>query len=136
MIYMLDTNICIYALNRAEGSDRILRRMSARVYGEIVLSAVTIAELRYGMANSAFPKDNMQRLNEFLEIVHPLDFPVEATGQFAAIRHSLKTKGKAIGPYDLLIAAHARHLEAVLVTNDVREFSAVTGLKLQNWLSD
>lgn len=87
------------------------------------------------MANSKFAKDNTLRLNEFLEIVHPLDFPVEATGQFAAIRLSLKTKGKTIGPYDLLIAAHARHMGAVLVTNDVREFSAVPGLKLQNWLS-
>ena len=133
MIWMLDTNIMIYFINRKPGFERVARRISGRSPGEVRLSAITLAELRYGMNRSAFPKENHAALDAMLHLVETDDFPAGAALDFGEIRKHLEDTGKSIGPYDLLIAAHARHIGAMLVTNNEREFRRVPKLSLENW---
>ena len=134
MIWMLDTNILVYFASRKPGYERIARRMSGRSPGEVRMSAITLAELRFGIENGEFRKENEAVLNELLGIIQADDFPIGAADDFGKIRSALVSEGKPIGPYDLLIAAHARHVGAVLVTNNEREFRRVPRLPVQNWL--
>ena len=134
MIWMLDTNILVYFMNRKSGFEKIARRMSGRSPGEVRSSAITLAELRFGIERGEFRAENEATLDGLLEFLQIDDFPAAAAGDFGEIKTALLTGGKPIGPYDLLIAAHARHVGAVLVTNNEREFRRVPGLKVQNWL--
>lgn len=134
MIWMLDTDILVYFINRKPGFERIARRMSGRSPGEVRLSAITLAELRFGIENGEFRSENEKSLTGLLEFLQVDDFPTAAAQDFGEIKAALLSRGKPAGPYDLLIAAHARHLGAVLVTNNEREFRRVPGLSVQNWL--
>jgi tRNA(fMet)-specific endonuclease VapC len=134
MIWMLDTDILIYFVNRKPGFDRIARRMSGRSPGEVRLSAITLAELRFGIENGKFRSENEKILTGLLELLQVDDFPGGAARDFGQIKTALLSGGKPIGPYDLLVAAHARHIGAMLVTNNEREFRRVPGLSVQNWL--
>ncbi len=134
MIWMLDTDILVHFVNRRPGYESIGRRMSGRSPGEIRISAITLAELRFGIEQSLFRTENQAKLEELLEILQTDDFPAGAAKDFGQIKRSLLAGGKSIGAYDLLIAAHARYLRAVMVTNNEREFSRVPGLTVQNWL--
>ena len=134
MIWMLDTNILVYFTNRKPGFEKIARRMSGRTPGEVRLSAITLAELRFGIARGEFRAQNEAALDGLLEFLQVDDFPAGAAGDFGEIKATLLLGGKPIGPYDLLIAAHARHIKAVLVTNNEREFRRVPGLSVQNWV--
>ncbi len=134
MIWMLDTNILVYFTNRQPGFEKIARRMSGRSPGEVRLSAITLAELRFGIARGEFRAENETALDGLLEFLQVDDFPAGAARDFGEIKAALVAGGKPIGPYDLLIAAHARHLKAVLVTNNEREFRRVPGLSVQNWV--
>ena len=134
MIWMLDTNILIYFMNRKPGFEKIARRMSGRSPGELRVSAITLAELRFGIQWGEFRAENDAALSGLLEFLQVDDFPAGAARDFGEIKTALLTGGKPIGPYDLLIAAHARHLGAVLVTNNEREFRRVPGLSVQSWL--
>jgi tRNA(fMet)-specific endonuclease VapC len=134
MIWMLDTDILVYFVNRKPGFDRIARRMSGRSPGEVRLSAITLAELRFGIENGEFRSQNEKILSGLLEFLQVDDFPGGAARDFGQIKTRLLSGGKPIGPYDLLVAAHARHIGAMLVTNNEREFRRVPGLSVQNWL--
>lgn len=134
MTWMFNTDTMIYLINRQPGYERIARRMSGRSPGELRLSAVTVAELRFGAVNGEFRKENEAVLDEFLDFFQLEDFPTEAAQDFAEIRTALLSKGKPIGSYDLLIASHARSLRATVVTNNEREFRRVPGLPVENWL--
>lgn len=134
MIWMLDTNILVYLTNREPGFERIARRMSGRSPGEVRMSAITLAELRYGIEKGEFRTQNKVALESLLELLQVDDFPAAAAQDFGQIKAHLLSAGKAIGPYDLLIGAHARQIDAVLVTNNEREFRRVPGLSLQNWV--
>ena len=134
MIWMLDTNILVYFTNRKPGFEKIARRMSGRSPGEVRLSAITLAELRFGIARGEFRAENEAALDGLLEFLQVDDFPAGAAHDFGEIKTALLSGGKPIGPYDLLIAAHARHIKAVLVTNNEREFRRVPGLTVQNWV--
>ncbi len=133
MIWMLDTNILLFT-NRKPGFEKIARRMSGRTPGEDRLSAITLAELEIGIARGEFRAQNEAALDGLLEFLQVDDFPAGAAGDFGEIKATLLSGGKPIGPYDLLIAAHARHVKAVLVTNNEREFRRVPGLSAQNWV--
>ena len=133
MIWMLDTNILVYLTNRKPGYERIARRMSGRSPGEVRLSAITLAELRFRIEKGEFRAQNKVALDGLLEFLQADDFPAAAAQDFGEIKIHLLSGGKTIGPYDLLIAAHARHIKAVLVTNNEREFRRVPGLSVQNW---
>ena len=134
MIWMLDTNILVYFMNGKPGFEKIARRMSGRSPGDVRSSAITLAELRVGIENGEFRAENKAALDGLLEFLQIDDFPAAAAGDFGEIKTALLSRGKPIGPYDLLIAAHASHLGAVLVTNNEREFRRVPGLGVQNWL--
>ncbi len=134
MIWMLDTNILVYFTNRKAGFEKIARRMSGRSPSEVRLSAITLAELRFGIERGEFRTDNKTAMEGLLEFLQTDDFPTGAAQDFGEIKDALLSEGKPIGPYDLLIAAHARHIGAVLVTNNEREFRCVPRLSVQNWL--
>ena len=110
------------------------RRMSGRSPGEVRLSAITLAELRFGIEKGEFRAEDGKALEGLLELLQVDDFPGRAAQDYGEIRASLERSGRKIGPNDLLIAAHARRLGAVLVTNNEREFRRVPGLTVQNWL--
>lgn len=131
---MLDTDIQVYFINRKPGFERIARRMSGRSPGEVRLSAITLAELTFGIENGEFRSEDGKTLEGLLGFLQVDDFPGSAAQDYGEIRVSLERSGRKIGPNDLLIAAHARHLGAVLVTNNEREFRRVPGLSVQNWL--
>jgi tRNA(fMet)-specific endonuclease VapC len=134
MIWMLDTDILIYFVNRKPGFERIARRMSGRSPGEVRLSAVTLAELKFGIESGELRAENTKSLTRLLDLLQADDFPSSAAQDFGEIKTALLSRGKTIGPYDLLIASHARHIGATLVTNNEREFRRVPGLSVQNWL--
>jgi len=134
VIWMLDTNTLIYFVNRGPHFDRVARRMSGKSPGELRMSAITLCELRFGIAAGARTRENEALLEELVDAVQPEDFPAAAARDFGEIKVHLSRRGRPIGPYDLLIAAHARHLGATLITNNEREFRRVPRLAVQNWL--
>lgn len=137
MLLMLDTNICIYGMKRTPDSDRILRRISGRSYGEIVISSVTASELAFGVENShpKFRGENLEKLNDWLGLFSVLDYPASAMMDYAKLKFEALKAGHKLGAYDVMIAAHAHHVGATLVTND-DNFSGMRGLKTVNWLTD
>jgi len=134
MIWLLDTDTLIHLANRRPGFERIVRRMSGRSPGELRLSAISLAELTFGIENGAFRARNRQALAGLLELLQAEDFPSAAAQDYGEIRAALAARGRPIGPYDLLIAAHARQTGATLVTNNEREFRRVPRLRVANWL--
>lgn len=131
MIYLLDTNICIYIINKRPPEVR--ERFRACRIGEIGVSVVTACELAYGVQKSASAR-NRAALEIFLAPleVYPLD--AEVLWRYAEIRTQLERCGRSIGALDTQIAAHALQLNATLVTNNLKEFERVPGLKLENWV--
>ena len=127
MIWMLDTDILVYFTNRKPGFEKIARRMSGRSPGDVRLSAITLAELRFGMGRGEFRTENKTALDGLLDFLQVDDFPAGAARDFGEIKAALLSDGKPIGPYDFLIAAHAKHIGAALVTNNEREFRRVRG---------
>ena len=129
---LLDTNICIYIIRRKP--DEVLRHFQQYHPGEIGISSITLAELQYGVAKSQAQKHNAEALSEFLISLEILPFSEAATQGYGSIRTLLERRGNIIGAMDLLIAAHAVSLDAVLVTNNVKEFERVPDLKIENWV--
>ncbi len=131
MSYLLDTNICIYTINRKPTS--LLRRIQARQPGEIAISTITVAELEYGVAHSRNPDQNRIGLLGFLFPFEILDFDQRAAAEYGPIRTSLEKKGRPIGPLDMLLAAQAKSRDFILITNNEKEFRRVEGLRVENW---
>jgi tRNA(fMet)-specific endonuclease VapC len=129
--YMLDANTCIAIIKRRP--DTIKTRLTALAVEEVGISGIVAAELWYGVAFSQKKKQNEAALKDFLDYVTKLDWPFEAGEIYGRIRADLMGKGTPIGAMDLLIAAHALFLEAVLVTGNKREFQCVSDLKIENW---
>jgi tRNA(fMet)-specific endonuclease VapC len=128
---MLDTNICIYIIKQKP--PEVLKRFLEYQVGDITISAVTLAELRYGVAKSRYRGKNAKALDEFILPLEVLPFDEDATKSYGEIRAALEKAGTPIGSMDLMIAAHAASLDMTLVTNNTREFSRVSGLKVADW---
>nr|VFJ98434.1 MAG: tRNA(fMet)-specific endonuclease VapC [Candidatus Kentron sp. H]VFJ98534.1 MAG: tRNA(fMet)-specific endonuclease VapC [Candidatus Kentron sp. H]VFK03501.1 MAG: tRNA(fMet)-specific endonuclease VapC [Candidatus Kentron sp. H] len=129
---MLDTNICIYILkNRPSG---LRDRLETSVIPAI--SSVVYAELCYGVEESLphLQESRRKQLHQFIDLLEVMDWDNTAARHYAEIRSTLKRQGTPIGNMDLLIAAHARSLDRVLVTNNIGEFTRVDGLRLENWV--
>jgi tRNA(fMet)-specific endonuclease VapC len=132
MRYLLDTNICIYLINKRPA--KILERFHRVELGDIGVSSVTVAELAYGVAKSGSDR-NRAALEGFLLPLEIADFDQMAAWKFGEIRSALERAGRPIGPYDMQIAAHTLALGCTVVTNNMREFQRVPGLKTENWAS-
>jgi len=131
MKYMLDTNICIYYINKKP--QQIKEKVHRHMLDGLCISAITLAELEHGIAKSAYPERNADELARFLSIFDVLAFDGEAATAYGKIKADLQRKGTPISPMDTLIAAHARAARLILVTNNMREFERVDGLTLENW---
>jgi len=131
MRYMLDTNICIYLINNK--SKKVLSRFKKEDLGNIVISSITLSELKFGAYNSSNVQKNLDAIAKFTTPLEVLPYSESDTDMYGKIRASLKKLGKLIGPNDTLIAAHAVSMSCILVTNNLNEFKNVNGLKLENW---
>lgn len=131
MKYMLDTNICVYLIKKKP--ENVLMNLHANMGADIAISAITLAELMYGVEASAYPERNSLALNQFLSIVDILPFDDEAAAEYGKICAALRRKGTPVGTMDMLIAAHAKSKDLIIITNNVRKFERVEGLRLENW---
>lgn len=131
MSFLLDTNICIFALNQSSpGLEARLRRAKR---SELHVSSVTVAELFYGAARSKRSTANTERVIAFVEPLRELPFDHAAAETYASLRAHLASKGKPIGPMDLLIAATALAHGLSVVTNNRKEFDRFPALRTEDW---
>jgi tRNA(fMet)-specific endonuclease VapC len=128
---MLDTDTCIYIINRRPES--VFDRLRAHRVGDIGISAITVSELRYGAEKSSRPEENHEALDSFLTPLEILAYGEAERRTYGMIRSHLERSGKPIGSMDLLIAAHAVNLGAILVTQNTREFERVPDLRIESW---
>ncbi|MGB7218793.1 MAG: type II toxin-antitoxin system VapC family toxin [Vicinamibacterales bacterium] len=128
---MLDTNICIYLIK--EQPPAVLGRFASQPVEDFGLSAITVAELEYGVTKSSRPARNREALDGFLSPLEVAPFDREASVAYGKLRTTLEKKGQPIGSMDLLIAAHALSLDVRLITHNVREFGRIPGLRIEDW---
>lgn len=131
MKILLDTDICIYVINRRIAEP--LERVRSYAPGDVGISAITYGELRFGVENSARVEENLERLERFLLPLETVPFDAEAGRWYGRVRTQLQQAGLTIGGNDLLIAAHALSLGVTLVTNNVRDFERVKRLHVERW---
>lgn len=131
-MYMLDTNICIYVLR--DRSKRL--RHKFKVTKDLCISSVTYAELCFGIENSkhSLRKSRWEQLDAFTGLLHIEALDWNVGRYYGRLRAWLKEQGNPIGNNDLFIASHAQSMGAVLVTNNVGEFSRVPDLTIENWV--
>lgn len=131
MIYLLDTNICIYIINNKP--PHVFEKFKQFQLGQLGISSITASELAFGVEKSGSQR-NKQALNKFLAPLEIFPYDEQAIWYYAELRHQLQSKGKIIGSLDMLIAAHALALKVTLVTNNIKEFKRVKGLTVENWV--
>ena len=131
MTYMLDTNICIYAIKNKP--EQVLRRLKDNLPKGLCISAITLAELEHGVEKSVNPEKNQMALIQFLASLDSLPFDDLAAAEYGNICAYLQKRGTPIGTMDMLIAGHARAEGLILATNNVREFMRVPNLGIENW---
>lgn len=130
--FMLDTNICIRVL-RDRPAD--IRQRFNNEAEALCISTITLTELLHGAAKSARPIDNRREVERLAARMDVLDFNSNAASHAGDIYANLARRGVLIGPYDILIAGHARSRGMIVVTNNIREFQQVEGLRSEDWLS-
>jgi tRNA(fMet)-specific endonuclease VapC len=129
--YLLDTDIASYIMG--DKSRNLLKKLQTVPTSAVCISAITKSEILYGVEISPRQQKDRAAFEFLLRHIEVLDYPAEAAADYGKIRAELKARGALIGPNDTLIAAHARSLGLTLVTKNMREFSRVPGLKLENW---
>jgi len=129
--YLLDTNACVDYLSGRYPS--VIARLQHTGPADLGLSTVVVAELRYGADRSARSKENHARIDVLVAEIPPVEFDLESATAYGRLRTRLEAKGMPIGPNDMLIAAQALARDLVVVTDNVREFRRVRGLKVENW---
>lgn len=131
-MYLLDTNICIYIINKSPIS--VVNKIKTFTPSQIKLSSISLGELEYGVSKSKFREKNRNALIDFVSGFDIIDFNDSDAEIFGLIRADLEKRGKVIGPYDMQIAAQALSRELILVTNNVDEFNRILNLKIENWI--
>ena len=131
MRYMLDTNICIYAIKSKP--KQVLNRLQEHDPKDLCISSITYAELAYGVEKSEAIEKNRVALALLLANIEIMNFDSLAAESYGEIRANLEKEGTPIGPLDMMIAAHAKSLAYTVVTNNIKEFKRIKGLKLENW---
>lgn len=132
MKYMLDTNICIHAIKQKPES--VLCTLKSHNPADICISTISYGELVHGVEKSANPDKNRLALSLLLANIEIMSFDAGAADHYGKIRADLERKGLMIGPLDMMIAGHARSLGYTLVSNNMKEFSRVEGLRTENWV--
>ena len=130
--YMLDTNICIFTI---KNKPQVVREAFNRYHGQLAISTVTLMELIYGAEKSAAPERNLAIVEGFAARLDVLDYDIQGAAHTAQLRAELAKAGTPIGPYDRMIAGHARARGLTLVTNNLREFQRVPGLRVEDWVA-
>jgi len=129
--FMLDTNIVIYVIKRRPIKALEIFNLHT---GQMAVSAITLSELLHGAEKSAKPEHNLRQVEDFVSRLEVLDYGIKASAHYGDIRASLEKKGQTIGVNDLHIAGHARSEGLTVVTNNMKEFKRVEGLRLENWV--
>jgi tRNA(fMet)-specific endonuclease VapC len=132
MKYLLDTNICIYLIKKKP--IEVIKKLSELNINDIGISSITLSELEYGVEKSSNPERNKIALIEFLSMIEIYDYDDKAAKEYGKIRTELEKKGIVIGSLDMLIAAHAKSRDMILVTNNEREFKRIKELLIENWV--
>ncbi|OMG69758.1 type II toxin-antitoxin system VapC family toxin [Burkholderia ubonensis] len=130
--YMLDTNMCIYLMKNQP--EQVAKRFARYYVGDVVMSAITYAELEYGVAVCANPDRERRNLAALIEDIPVSPFDVAAARAYGPVREATRERKK--DQLDKLIAAHAISLDVVLVTNNERDFASYPAVRLENWLND
>ncbi len=131
MKYLIDTNICIYIMNKRPAG--VIKKFKQFELGDVGISTITVSELQYGVAKSIHRKENQQRLEQFMAPLESLAYDEMAAKAYGDIRFQLEKYGKPIGSLDVLIAAHALSKNLILVTNNDKEFKRIKNLQVENW---
>jgi len=134
MRLMLDTNICIALIKQKPA--HVLKKFHDYRVGDICISTVTLAELRYGVAKSQFQEKNQAALDDFMLPLEIAVFDEAAANYYGVLRASLEKKGTPIGAMDLMIGSHALSQNFTVVTNNVREFNRIPKLVVVDWFND
>lgn len=130
--YLLDTNILIYTIKNRPEEVRKTFNLHA---GQMAVSTITVGELIFGAERSEKPEQNLADIEGLIARLEVLNFDSDAATHFGQIRAELYSEGKPIGPYDMMIAGHARSKGLILITNNLKEFKRVDGLRIDNWVS-
>lgn len=130
--YLLDTNICIYAMNRHIG---VLRKFKEHGQEALAIPSLVLGELAYGVAKSQRKVENTEALHRFQSVFNVLSWDESAIWHYGENFHRLKSTGQRIGEVDLLLGCQALGLNMIFVTNNTREFERIEGLKLENWVA-
>ncbi|MCG2722348.1 MAG: type II toxin-antitoxin system VapC family toxin [Thermodesulfovibrionales bacterium] len=131
MMFMLDTNACIYLIKQK--SRNLLKRFNNHSVGDIGISSITLAELQYGVAKSLYVNKNKEALAEFILPLEIADFDEKAAESYGTVRTGLEKSGKTVGSMDMLIGAHALSLDVTVITNNIKEFRKIKNLKVEDW---
>ena len=131
MRYMLDTNICIYAIKHKP--EQVIKHLKRLDSSDVCISSITYAELLYGVENSKAIEKNRVALTLLLANIDIMSFDSLAAESYGKIRAYLTQAGTPIGPLDMMIAAHAKSLGYTVVTNNTKEFKRIKDLKLEDW---
>jgi tRNA(fMet)-specific endonuclease VapC len=130
-VFLIESSTCVSILrNRLP---RAVRRLREAGIDELAISSISAAELYHGAAKSRDPERETRKIQDLLTLIRPIEFGSTAAIAYGFIRSFLERQGQSIGPFDMLIAAHALSEDATLVTHDVREFGRVPGLSIENW---
>lgn len=130
--YLLDTNICIYTIKNRPPE---VREAFRQHHHQLCISTITLMELIYGAEKSAAPERNLEVIEGFAARLDVLTYDIEAAAHSGQLRAELARGGTPIGPYDQMIAGHARSRGLIVVTNNRREFERVPGLRVEDWVS-
>ncbi len=129
--FMLDTNICIFTI---KNKPQRVRDLFKSHHGQLCISTVTLMELIYGAEKSSHPERNLADMEGFAARLEVLKYDQAAAAHTGQLRAELAKAGTPIGPYDQMIAGHARSQGLILVTNNQREFDRVPGLRVEDWV--
>jgi tRNA(fMet)-specific endonuclease VapC len=131
-MYLLDTNTCIYIINRKPQS--VIDKVSRHNPTDIKISAVSVAEMEYGASKSKRREKNRNALKNFLSAFEVIPFDEKDAEIYGIIRAELERQGKPIGPYDMQLAAQALQRNYIFITNNTKEFEQIESLNLENWI--
>ncbi|MFM9863747.1 MAG: type II toxin-antitoxin system VapC family toxin [Micropepsaceae bacterium] len=130
LVYMLDTNICIYVMKKQPPE---LRDKFNALAEQLCISSITLGELHFGAEKSARRAENLLAIENFVARLEVLPFAKKAAAHYGQLRAELERAGTPCGPHDMQIAAHARSEGLIVVTNNLREFSRMPGVRVENW---